>query len=124
MNSFKDLIVWQKSISLTSEIYSLTAKLPSTEKFGLRSQICRCAVSIPSNIAEGAGRNSNKEYCQFLSIAQGSAFELESLLIVCCRLKFFHETEISGVSDLIIQIQRMLYSLQLKRKSLLFNFTM
>ena len=71
-----DLIVWKKSVTLVKNIYVLTNDLPSEEKFGLVSQIRRCAVSIPSNIAEGAGRNNKKEFVQFLGIASGSCYEL------------------------------------------------
>jgi len=82
MHNFKDLRVWQKSIELTTDIYKLLASFPTDEKFGLISQLKRAAVSVPSNIAEGAGRNSNKEFNHFLSISLGSLFELKTQLII------------------------------------------
>lgn len=83
LNSYKDLIVWQKSYELVKLVYSLTSDLPNNEQFGLVSQMRRCAISIPSNIAEGQQRNNVKEYRQFLGIAQGSAAELETQLLLC-----------------------------------------
>ena len=82
MHNFKDLRVWQKSIQLTTDIYKLLASFPTDEKFGLISRLKRAAVSVPSNIAEGAGRNSNKEFNHFLSISLGSLFELKTQLII------------------------------------------
>lgn len=75
MNNFKELVVWQKSIDLSVKIYEIANGFPKEEIYGLSSQIRRCVVSIPSNIAEGAGRNSKKEFSHFLSIALGSSFE-------------------------------------------------
>ena len=116
MNRFKKLIVWQKSMVLAEEVYQLTGQLPGREKFGLVLQLNRNAVSIPSNIAEGAGRNSNKEYCRFLSIAQGSTFELETQLLLCVKLKYLVDEQITKALQLITQIQNMIYALQLKLK--------
>ena len=82
MSSFKDLIVWQKSITLCEKIYKITENFPVKEQFALTSQIRRCAVSIPSNIAEGQKRGPGKEFRQFLRIAYGSGAELESQLII------------------------------------------
>jgi len=82
MHNFKDLKVWQKSMDLAIDIYKATSLFPRDEKFGLVSQIKRCSVSIPSNIAEGSGRGSDKEFNHFLNISQGSAFELETQLII------------------------------------------
>lgn len=81
IRSYKDLIVWQKSVKLVSAIYQLTRKFPRFEQFGLASQMQRAAVSIPANIAEGYGRNTKNEYANFLRIAHGSLTELETLLI-------------------------------------------
>lgn len=83
-----DLQIWSRSISLVKKVYILTQDLPSEEKFGLISQIRRCAVSIPSNIAEGAGRNNVNEFVQFLGIAFGSTYELETQLILLYELNF------------------------------------
>jgi len=86
MKTHKDLDVWKKSIVLTKMIYKFTNDLPSTEKFGLISQMRRAAVSVPSNIAEGAGRNSNAELRNFINIALGSLTELETQIILCKEL--------------------------------------
>ena len=85
---YKDLIVWQKGMELTTLVYALVCEYPKEEMFGLTSQIKRSAVSIPSNIAEGYGRNTTKDYKHFLSIAYGSALELETQLIIGKRLGF------------------------------------
>lgn len=78
MRKYKDLIIWQRSVEFATSIYRVTSEFPSEEKYGLISQMRRCSVSIPSNIAEGAGRSSDKEYQRFLDIAYGSAYELET----------------------------------------------
>jgi len=80
---YKELDVWKSSFELVKLVYHFTGQLPSNEEFGLSHQIRRAAVSIPSNIAEGVGRNSSKETIQFLFIARGSIFELETQLILC-----------------------------------------
>lgn len=83
INSYKDLTVWQKSFELTKSVYRLTQQLPRDELYGLVSQMRRCAISIPSNIAEGNQRNNLAEYRQFIGIAKGSAAELETQLLLC-----------------------------------------
>ena len=112
MHNFKNLTVWQKSIDLATQIYSITACFPGDEKYGLTSQIRRAAVSIPSNIAEGAGRKSNKEFKHFLTISTGSIFELETQIIVAHRLNLINESTMNEMSLNIIEIQKMLYSLE------------
>ena len=97
---FKDLIVWQKSMALTKEIYVLVKRLPKEELYALSDQMRRAAVSIPSNIAEGQGRTSPKEFAHFLSIANGSKAELETQLLLCVELGYLESQEIqfkSGV---------------------------
>jgi four helix bundle protein len=91
INSFKDLIVWQKSMELVEKVYKITESFPTKEQFGLISQMRRAAVSIPSNIAEGYGRNSTGSYIQFLSIARGSLLELETQLELSKRLNFINK---------------------------------
>lgn len=86
MKSHKELIVWQKSMELAEEVYKITSKLPKAETYGISSQMQRAAVAIPSNIAEGAKRSHTLEYIQFLSIANGSAAELETQLILSKKL--------------------------------------
>ncbi|MFC6996213.1 four helix bundle protein [Rufibacter roseus] len=81
MHNFKELKIWQEAMTLAKKVFELSASFPANEKYGLTSQINRSAVSVPSNIAEGAGRGSDKEFIQFLNIARGSAFELETQLL-------------------------------------------
>ena len=88
MHNFERLIFWQKSIELAKEVYIICADLPKNEKFGLISQIKRSVVSIPSNIAEGAGRNNDREFYHFLGIANASSFELQNTINSDKRIKF------------------------------------
>ncbi|MCK0109295.1 four helix bundle protein [Flavobacteriaceae bacterium S0825] len=114
MHKVEDLKIWRKSIELTKAVYILVTDLPSDEKFGLTSQIKRSAISIPSNIAEGAGRNSQKEFKHFLSIANGSAYELQTQLILLIELNLIAKEKIQPVIDVCIEIQKMNYSFQQK----------
>jgi four helix bundle protein len=111
ISSYKDLLVWQKAITLVKEIYLLTKTLPEEEKFGLISQMRRCAVSIPSNIAEGWGRNSTKSYVQFLTIARGSLLELETQIIICKELTYISNENYNIITNLIVEESKMLNSL-------------
>jgi four helix bundle protein len=81
-HNFRELKIWKESMILVKEVYSITSQLPTEEKFGFISQINRCAVSIPSNIAEGSGRTSNKEFTHFMNIAISSSYELKTQLIL------------------------------------------
>lgn len=112
MHNFKDLKVWQKSIDLTSEIYEMLSGFPSDEKFGLISQIKRASVSIPSNIAEGAGRSSGKEFKYFLSISLGSSFEIETKFIIANRLGLIDNEKMENFANKISEIQKMIYTLE------------
>lgn len=114
MHIFKELKVWEKAIELVLEIYKIVSKFPKDEIFGLTSQIKRAAVSIPSNIAEGAGRNSDKDFVRFLSIAQGSSYELHTQIVLANKLELLSEIDTNLLLDKIIEIQKMNYSLQLK----------
>jgi len=114
MHKVENLKIWQKSIELTKAIYLLVLELPSNEKFGLISQIKRCSISIPSNIAEGAGRNSQKEFKHFLSIANGSTYELQTQLILIIELKLISKEKVQPIIELCIEIQKMNYALQQK----------
>lgn len=116
MHKYKELKLWQKSIDLVTSIYLSTRSFPSVEKFGLVSQINRAAVSIPSNIAEGAGRNSDKEFVQFLSIAQASSYELETQLIISRNLNYLSAEESGQLTIQIEEVQKMNYSIQSKFK--------
>lgn len=106
--NYKELVVWQKSMDLVIEVYDLITKLPSNEKYELSSQMRRAAVSIPSNIAEGHGRNSSQEFCHFLGIARGSACELETQLLVAKRINFLSENDVQKSEMLIDEILRMI----------------
>lgn len=111
MKSYRDLIVWQKSLTLVTEIYKLTHKFPDDEKFGLSSQIKRSAISIPSNIAEGYGRNYRKDYIRFLQISRGSLFECQTQLEIAINLNFINIENVKEVNDLTFEIEKMLNSL-------------
>ncbi len=117
MHKLEELIIWKKSIELTKKVYLICQSLPLDEKFGLISQIKRSSVSVASNIAEGAGRNSNKEFIQFLGIANGSSFELQTQLILSVELNFLQKDEVNTILQLIIEIQKMNYVFQQKLKS-------
>jgi len=106
----KDLEVWKRSIDLVIKIYDLSKRLPSDEKFGLLSQIKRSSISIPSNIAEGAGRKSTKEYLRFLDIANGSLSELETQLIIIEKLNYQKTDDLINVE--LTTIRKMLYRLR------------
>lgn len=99
-------------MDLVEQVYCLMKILPEDEKFGLIAQMKRCSVSIPSNIAEGAGRNSDKDFKRFLSIANGSTFELETQLRLVQRLKYADENSIKELLGLCTEIKRMNFSLQ------------
>ncbi|WP_421938231.1 four helix bundle protein [Pedobacter sp.] len=114
MHNFKELKVWQKSMDLAIAIYKVIACLPSDEKYGLVSQMKRCAISISSNIAEGSGRGSSAQFKYFLSISQGSAFELETQLILAKRLELLDDTFATDLIDRTIEIQKMVCALERK----------
>lgn len=104
---YKDLIVWKKSYALVLEIYKMTKLFPTEERYGLMQQMRRCSVSIPSNIAEGYGRQHNKEYAQFLSIALGSLCELETQYFLSIDLGYIESDD--SVKVLIKEVGAMLY---------------
>jgi four helix bundle protein len=114
MHKFKELTIWQKGIDLAVDVYKLTARFPKEEQFGLTSQIKRSAVSIPSNIAEGAGRNKEGEFVHFLGISNGSANELETQLIIANKLGFIENETLEKTTKRITEIQNMTFSLQKK----------
>lgn len=112
MHKVEDLKVWQKSIELAKQVYKIVAELPDNEKYGLTSQIKRSVISIASNISEGAGRNSNKEFKHFLGIANGSSYELHTQLTLVHELDLIEKYKIESLLNLIIEIQKMIYSFQ------------
>jgi len=111
MNNFKKLIVWQRAREFVKDIYILTKKFPNDEQFGLTSQIRRAVISIVSNIAEGSGRGSNKDFAHFLDIAQGSAYELETQIILAFDLDYISKEEFTLSSNKINEIQKMIHKL-------------
>ncbi len=106
MHNFRQLQIWKEGMDVTKQVYLLLAKFPSSEKFGLISQISRCAVSVPSNIAEGSSRSSDKEFAHFLSIALGSLFELETQLLLAIELEIINRNEMEPLIESIIQLQK------------------
>lgn len=108
LSSYKELIVWQKSIELVVLIYKLTSTFPREEIYGLISQLRRCAVSVPSNIAEGWSRKNRPEFINFLSISNGSAAELETQLIISKKLNFGDEIIRNKCFSLLEEVQKML----------------
>lgn len=111
MHKFKELKVWQNSRILCKSIYELTKSFPDIEKFGLTNQIRRSVISIPSNIAEGSGRNSNKDFCKFLNYAISSSFELETQLIIASDLNYLNEFELEEILKELEIIQKMIHKL-------------
>ncbi len=109
MKKLEDIKVWSLSLALGLEIYNVSKTFPKSEVFGLSSQIRRCAISISSNIAEGAGRNSNKDFSRFLSIASGSAYELQTQLIYCRELNYINKDKSNELLDTTDKIQKMIY---------------
>ncbi len=116
IKSYKDLIVWQKAIALVTDVYDTTKSLPKEETYGLTAQLRRCSVSIPSNIAEGYGRNSTYDYIRFLQIACGSLYELQTQLIICSNLKYLSKEQNSDITTKSEEIEKMLVSLIKKLK--------
>lgn len=106
MHNFRQLQIWKEGMEVTKQVYLLLAKFPSSEKFGLISQISRCAVSIPSNIAEGSSRSSNKDFAHFLSISLGSLFELETQLLLSAELAILSAEEVEPIITSLIQLQK------------------
>ena len=111
MHNFKELKVWQGSRNLVKEIYEMTSNFPSSEKYGLVSQLRRCAVSVPTNIAEGSGRNTDKDFAHFLNISLGSAYELETLLILSFDVQLISGEELENLTIRISEVQKMTFGL-------------
>lgn len=117
IKSFRDLIVWQKAMKLVTDIYRLSRKLPRDEQYGLISQIRRSAVSIPSNIAEGYGRESTGDYVRFLLIARGSLYELQTELEICLNIEYLSYSLFEIHYERSREIERMLSSLVRKTEN-------
>lgn len=116
MNSYRELLVWQRSMNLVSDVYKTSTSFPTSETYGLTAQIRRSAISIPSNIAEGFGRNHSKDYVRFLEISRGSLYELQTQLEIAFNLEFLHQDEFGRMSEKCLEIEKMLNSLITKIK--------
>lgn len=114
MRNFREYDIWIDAMDLVNTVYTLVDGFPNTEKFALSSQITRSAVSIPSNIAEGASRSSEKDFARFLEIALGSAFELETQLLIANKRKYITEIEIDKSAKIVISLQKRIYALRKK----------
>lgn len=108
MHNYKNLHIWQEGIKLARIIYEITSLFPANEKYGITSQMTRAAVSIPSNIAEGAGRNSNKDFANFLSIAIGSTFELHTQLTICEQIGYIDSETLKRIEQQTFTLQQQL----------------
>ena len=106
MHNYNNLQIWQEAMDLVEEIYKLTASFPIEEKFGMVSQMTRAAVSIPSNIAEGAGRNSDKDFAHFISIAIGSLYELNTQIVLSERLGYINQSQSQELQKKLDNLQR------------------
>jgi four helix bundle protein len=112
IRSFEDLTVWQRAVDLAVEVYNLTSAFPDRERFGLTTQLRRAAISVASNIAEGNGRNTTRDYLNFLSHSRGSLFETRSLLIVSSKLHFVDAAKVVTVRELDDEVGRLLSGLR------------
>ncbi|GAA4974239.1 four helix bundle protein [Algibacter aquimarinus] len=108
MHKFKDLEIWKRSRLFCSQIYSMTSKFPDSEKLGLTNQLGRASVSIPSNIAEGSSRKSNKDFSRFLEMTLGSAYEIETQILIAYDLRFISELELNDLDKELTEIIKMI----------------
>jgi len=108
MHNFKELNIWKRSVDLAVEVYKLAKDFPDEERYGLTSQMTRSAVSVSSNIAEGAGRNTNKDFNNFLGIALGSSFELETQLIIANKIGIIESNAFESITKETIEVQKMI----------------
>jgi four helix bundle protein len=124
IKSYKDLLIWQKGIKITNDVYALVMSFPNEELYALTSQIKRSTVSIPSNIAEGFGRNSTKSYLHFLKISRGSLFELETQLIIAKNQNFIKNDDLFDViMNHIFEESKMINSYINKLEKATINYT-
>jgi four helix bundle protein len=111
ISTYKDLIAWQKAIVLVTDIYTLTKKFPADERFSLTNQVNRAVVSVPSNIAEGWGRELSKNYLQFLRISRGSLMEVETMILISKNLNYITEKDYTEVNRKIDEVGKILQGL-------------
>ena len=121
IQSYRDLLVWQKGMALARSIYSFTARFPESERFGLVNQMRRAAVSVPSNIAEGQARQGKREFIHFLSHAEGSLAELDTQVLLAVELGHCSGAEGEPLLSLITELQKMITSLRVKLEWVLNN---
>ena len=119
MKTFRDLLIWQKAMTLVTNCYSVSTNFPKEEQFGLTSQIRRCSVSIPSNISEGFGRGTNKDYHRFLKISLGSLFEFQTQIEIAYNLQYITEEKFNKLYEDSRELERMLSSFISKVKKTL-----
>jgi four helix bundle protein len=119
MKTFRDLLIWQKAMILVTNCYAFSADFPKEEQFGITSQIRRCSISIPSNIYEGFGRGSNKDYYRFLTIALGSLFEFQTQVEIAFNLKYISLENFNKLYEDSRELERMLTSFMFKIKETL-----
>ena len=112
MHNYKELEIWKASLKICTPIYKLTKTFPDDEKFGLISQIRRAAVSVPSNIAEGSSRTSNKDFNRFLEYSQGSLYEMQTQIIISTKRKFIPEESSENIENQITELQKMVSGFQ------------
>lgn len=111
VQSYKDLIAWQKAMDLVVVIYQATTSFPADERFGLTIQTRRAAVSVPSNIAEGQGRGPGQDFVRFLSIARGSLQEVDTQLVLAVRLGFLKQSAYDPLSNLLVEVAKLINGL-------------
>lgn len=111
VRNYRDLTVWQRAMELVKEVYFVTGEFPSSEKFGLVSQLRRAAVSMPSNVAEGQGRRSRGEFIQFLGHARGSSFEVETQLLIAAQLGFLSDERSNELQQRVDEVARLMNGL-------------
>ena len=119
MKTYRDLVVWQKSMKMVQDVYRLTRDFPKEEIYGITAQIRKCSISIPSNIAEGYGRRSTQDYLRFLKISSGSLYELQTQLEIVFQLNYIAKEDFDLIYEISREIERMLSSLitKLERKA-------
>ena len=110
IKTFRDLLIWQKGMQLVKEVYKLTRTFPKSEDFNLSSQMKRASVSIPSNIAEGFGRSTKKDFQRFLYIALGSIFELQTQILISYEQDYINQQQFDSINELTREVERMLCS--------------
>lgn len=114
IQSHRDLLIWQRSMALAASVYRMTAKFPRTEQYGLTSQVGRASVSVPTNIAEGFGRASRKDYSRFLAISRGSLMEVDTLLRLCETLGYAEPAAVAPMLQEVDEISRMIAAIRRK----------